>query len=141
MKKIVLFGLVIALLVLAIPTNVDAKKVLPRWQTSKFSSAKSGKVTISVKFRSDRKGVVATLGNLNLASNIAYTLTYMTNEVGQETGGTIKTGENSLTKEIIFGTCSGGKCRYDTNITNAKLTFTIIMKNGVKIIKPFRLKV
>lgn len=148
MKKIALLGLVVSLLILINPTIAEARKVLPRWlaspiggQSTKPASSKSGKVTISIKFRSDRKGVIATLNNLNLASNISYTLSYMTNGVGQEVGGTIKTDEASVSKEIIFGTCSGGKCRYDTNITNAKLTFTITMKNGIKIIKPFKLKV
>lgn len=124
-----------------LPTAVQAKRKLPALKSASAVKSTSSNVTVKVKFRSDRKGVVLNLGNLSAASGVSYDLIYDTRGTTQNAGGAVKISGDTNTAEVIFGTCSAGVCRYDSGITNAKLTVTTTLKNGRKVIKPFRLKV
>ena len=101
-------------------------------------------VASSVKFRADRRAIIITLSDLAKASQISYTLTYTGSGVPQGASGTIKpAGESSVTRELVFGTCSAGVCRYHTGIYNARLVITTYLKSGAyrKIHKAYRIKV
>lgn len=126
---------------LSLPTTVQAKRKLPALKPASTSKSTSTGVTVKVKFRSDRKGVVLNLGNLTAASGVSYDLIYDTRGTTQNAGGAVKISSDTANTEVIFGTCSSGVCRYDSGITNARLTITSTLKNGRTIIKPFRLKV
>lgn len=144
MKKKILWLSAVAALILLNPHGVLARKVLPKWRSSAGSgtAAKPGRVAVSVKFRSDRRGVVVTLSNLAVASSVNYSLTYFSRGVEQGVDGAVKIDGGSTAKDLIFGTCStNGVCRYDTDITDARLTITSTLKNGTRIVKPFKLKV
>lgn len=143
MKK----ALCIIIFVLAIVTlsasSVSAKKLLPflRKATGVTTSTSSG-VTSSVKFRGDRLGIIVTLNNLQAAYKVDYFLSYQTKGVTQGASGSITdTSIGSLTRDIIFGSCSKGVCRYDTGISNAKFVISIYLNSGRKIVRSFRLKV
>jgi hypothetical protein len=56
-------------------------------------------------------------------------------------GGSLDLSSGSLTRELVFGTASNGVYRYHSNVTNAKLEITSVLKNGQKRIKKFRIKV
>lgn len=144
MKKKILWLATVAVLTLLYPGGVLARKVLPKWRSSAGSgtTVRPGRVAVSVKFRSDRRGVVVALSNLGVASSVSYSLTYFSRGVEQGVDGAVKIDGGSATKDLIFGTCStNGACRYDTGITDAHLTITSTLKNGTRIVKPFKLKV
>ena len=130
------FGIFVSL-----PTAVQAKRTLPALKSVSASKSTSSGVTVKVKFRSDRKGVILNFGNLTAATGVSYDLIYDTRGTTQNAGGAVKISSDTANTEVIFGTCSSGVCRYDTGISNAKLQVFITLKNGRKIVKPFRLKV
>ena len=143
MKKVLsIFALVFVLSVLS-TSLVSAKKLLPflRKATGVATSTSSG-VTSSVKFRGDRLGIIVTLGSLQAAYRVDYFLSYQTKGTTQGASGSITdTSIGSATRDIIFGSCSKGACRYDSGISNAKFVITIYLNSGRKIVRSFRLKV
>lgn len=50
-------------------------------------------------------------------------------------------GENSTTRELLFGTCSSGVCRYHANITGMSLEIVSELKTGKKYLRRFKVKV
>lgn len=143
MKKFLLAALLILPPFFLSSQNVYAKKLVPQAKRSLVSTSTSGKVGISVKFRSDRRAVNASFTNLSVASKVEYQMTYDTGGITQAATGTIdpKNVGSATSVELIFGTCSGSTCRYDSNIKNAKLTITSALKSGKKYVKTYRLKV
>lgn len=142
--------LFISLAVLALyigATPAVAKKVLPRAKaqnTTKASGASvSGTVGVSAKFRGDRRAIIVNFSGLTNASNVNYTLSYNTRGTTQGAGGSINPGVtgNSASRELLFGTCSHGVCRYDSGITNARLIIVYTLKNGKRYSKTFIIKV
>lgn len=141
----VFLGLIVVFL---LPSPVSAKRLLPRvaskaaLATSSKTTSTSKGITSSVRFRGDRRAINATFTNLGIASAISYQLTYDVNGITQGAGGSVSTaGPEPVVREILFGTCSHGICRYDSGIKNAKFTVTTTLKSGKKIVKGFRLKV
>jgi len=128
-------------LILLFPGRADAKRKLPSAASKSAVKTITGQTAAKVKFRSDRKAVILNLSNLGTAKSVSYELQYETNGLMQGAGGSVTIAGDSASREILFGSCSGGVCNYDKNIKNAKLTVTTTLKSGKKIIKPFRLKV
>ncbi len=143
MKKIRYILLIIFLLFIVQTKPAFAKKVLPFLRSTKpVVASQSSSVTSSVKFRGDRLGIIVTLNNLQAASKVDYFLSYQTKGTMQGASGSITdTSVGSATRDIIFGSCSKGACRYDTGITNAKFVITIYLANGKRIVRSYRLKV
>ena len=139
-KSVSIAVFVIGILV-SLPTPVQAKRKLPSQKTVSAAKSTSANVTVKVKFKSDRKGVILNFGNLTAATGVSYDLIYDTRGTTQNAGGAVKISSTTANTEVIFGTCSAGVCRYDSGISNAKLQVFITLKNGLKIVKPFRLKV
>ena len=142
LKKLIIISLL--LLTLSTVTIVYAK-VLPRFAgpvgKSTGKVAYSG-VTASVRFNGARNGINLYLGSLNKASSVTYMLSYQSNGKDEGAMGTIYvSGENSATRELLFGTCSAAVCTYHTGITNAKLEITTELTSGKKTLRRFRLKV
>lgn len=148
-KKIIPALAAIFVLSFLLPPFVVAKKLLPHLQKNTSTSTKTastklsgGRVKTSVKFRGDRRAIIVSLSNLSTAKKVDYLLSYNTRGMAQGAAGTIiPAAENSSSHELLFGTCSKGICRYDTGITNAKLTITSILANGSKVIKRYKIKV
>lgn len=125
-------------------SGVYAKRLLPYLRTANrapVAAATTRGVTSSVKFRGDRRAIIAVFNNINAFQSISYILTYSGNGIPQGVTGNITPGDNTTTREIIFGTCSNGICRYDRNITNAKFIITTTLNNGTRIRKTYVLKV
>lgn len=141
MKKVVVFLAAVAIIACFTAPEALAKRLLPRATSSTGTVSTTG-VGVKVKFRSDRKGIIATFTGVNSAKTIDYVLSYDAGGVTQAATGSIDTsGPNGVEREIIFGSCSKGVCRYDNNITNAKFVVTIVYPSGRKVIKTFTLKV
>lgn len=145
-RSLFLFLVVFLSVFLVYPQEVHAKKVLPRQGSTKASvgtktSGLKG-VNISVKFKGDRRGIVAAFSNLDIASSVSYTLSYAQRGIGEGAGGTISDlSAGTVSRELLFATCSAGVCRYHTGIKNAKFVVTTTLKNGKKVSKVFRLKI
>lgn len=143
-RKIIFVFLSLVLLSLTLPSSVHAKKLLPYLRKATTKSAPTGASSgygIKVKFMPSRLGIVATFSNMNSVSKISYIFSYTSRGVMQGASGTINTSEVNTSREIIFGTCSHGVCRYDSGISNAQFVVTTTLQNGKKIVKTFRLKV
>lgn len=142
MRKFLLF-LSFVILLVSLAKLTLAAKVLPqasRVGKPAVQTVSSG-ITVSPRLRADRNALLVNFGNLQNATIISYTLVY--NASGQEegAGGTISSLENSATRELLFGTCSGSVCRYHTNIKDMRFEVTSQLKSGKKTIKRYRIKV
>ena len=121
-------------------------KVLPRFagSASKSTGGKvvSSSVGINPRLRTDRKALNVYFSNLGKAKSVSYTLMYQTNGRDEGAGGTIDSGGgDSVSRELLFGTCSAGVCRYHSGITNMKFEVTTELQNGKKTLRRFRVKV
>jgi hypothetical protein len=144
-KKLFAIISLTSLFCLMFTSAVFAKRLLPRFRTtSKGATTISTKgVTTSVKFRSDRLAIIVNFSNLAVASSVSYTLSYNSRGTTQGAAGTLNpsSAPDPTTRELLFGTCSHGVCRYDSGITNARFVVTTLTTSGKRVIKSFRLKV
>lgn len=144
MKKVIFVFILLFSLVVAATGIVAAKRLLPRARpagSGTVATTGTGGPGVSVRFRGDRLAIDATFSNLSSASSVSYVFSYDTHGTTQGASGSINTAENNTTREIIFGTCSHGVCRYDYGITNAKFVVTLNLASGRRIVRTFRLKV
>jgi len=75
--------------------------------------------------------VTLTFINVNNTINSTYTLEYKSNGVSQGIVGTITpNGEETVVRDLYFGTCSHGVCTAHYNITNASLTVVTTLVSG-----------
>ena len=119
-----------------LPQETLALKIRSR-QTSTVTSTRttSNRVVSSVRFKSGKTGVIINLSGLNNAQSVSYELTYTGNGTSQGAMGTISNITSSTdSRELLFGTCSGGVCRYHSNINNARLVITSKLKSSGFII-------
>lgn len=119
-------------------------RVLPRFRNAPVrtgAQAASG-LTISAKLRADRKALFVSFGNLNKVVSVVYTLMYKTDGVDQGVSGTLSAVSGSgSSRELLFGTCSSGVCRYHQNITNMKLEVVSELPSGKRTLKRFRIRI
>ena len=138
-KKSIVFLLIFAFL--SFPKTALALKVrTKRGGSGGGSYLLSNRVGYSVRFNSTRTGLIISFSGLTNANSVNYSLSYETNGISQGAMGTITNPEVSVdTRELLFGTCSGGVCRYHQNITNAKLVITSKLKSGYTTRKTYRI--
>jgi hypothetical protein len=145
MKKLFVVISLAAIFILVFSSVAFAKRLLPRFRTTAKGTAVSSSkgITTSVKFRSDRLAILVNFSNLSVASSVSYTLSYNSRGTTQGAAGTLNpsTSTDPTTRELLFGTCSHGVCRYDSGITNARFVVTTTTTSGKRVIKSFRLKV
>ncbi len=74
--------------------------------------------------RADGKEVTMTLDNILNATEAEYELEYTAGSMIQGVFGTIDFTEDEppVEKDLLFGSCSKGKCRYDENVSGGSLT-------------------
>ena len=152
-KKIVIFAAVLFTAFSLSVNSVHAKRRLPRATkivtktvstptTTTPTPSRAKGISSSVRFRSDRNAIIVTMSNLSVAQSVEYSLSYNVNGVTQGVNGSLSNlNEDPTTRELLFGTCSAGICTYESGIKDARFTITTATKNGVKVIKPYRLKV
>ncbi len=143
-RKILLF-LSFLIVFLLFPKDVQAKKQLPQASSQKSSGTRvsPGKgVGVSVKFTNYKRAITSTFTNLGIASSVTYQLTYTQNGINEGAGGSVSDLSSGMTtRQLLFGTCSKGVCRYHTGIKNARFVVTTALKDsGKKVTKTFRLK-
>lgn len=138
-KHFLLILLTIGLLLLA-STQAQALRKRVRKPRTGGGVATSIGVSAYVRFRPDRQAILIDFSNFDNLESGSYQLVYEANGVQQGAGGSIILGDTS-TKTLLFGTCSGNVCNYHTNITNARLSIISVLKDGTKVLKPYRIKV
>lgn len=140
MKK--LFIIATTLFFLSLFLSPVEARLLPRFQSAKKSTRSvSPAAYVSARLRSDRQALMVTFGNLQKVTNMTYTLMYQTNGVDQGVSGSLDSSAgNSVTRELLFGTCSSGVCRYHGNISNMKLEVVSELPNGKRVIKRFKIR-
>ncbi|KKQ01748.1 MAG: hypothetical protein US11_C0004G0018 [Candidatus Roizmanbacteria bacterium GW2011_GWA2_36_23] len=119
-------------------------KLLPRFKKAPGNSAlkAASGLGISVKLRADRSGLVVNFSNLNKVSGVTYTLVYETNGKDEGVSGSLdQSAGNYVTRELLFGTCSSGVCRYHQGLSNMKLEIISQLPSGKQTLKRFRIRV
>ena len=141
LKKLIVFLLIFAFF--SFPgTTLALKARTKRGSSGDGSYLLSNRVGYSVRFNSTRTGIVISFSGLTNANSVTYSLSYDANDIPQGAMGTITNSEVSVdTRELLFGTCSGGVCRYHSNITNAKLVITSKLKSGYTTRKTYKIKI
>lgn len=112
--------------------------------TGALAKAKLKKVNlvISPNVAKNKRSVSLYLANLQKTISVTYSLSYVTDGKSEGAGGTIKTkGKYSLSRNLLFGTCSNKVCRYHKKIKNAQLTVVVTYLDGTSITKTFKLRV
>ena len=145
-KKIFLISLIISLFFI-LPANVRAAKRRPprggkpqvKTTTRTYSSSRG--VKASVRFRPDRRGLLVNFSGFDNITSVTYALTYTADGIPQGIRGTVTAETAGEQRELLFGTCSHGVCRYHTNITNARLVIDSKLSSGIIIRKPYRIKI
>lgn len=125
-----------------------AKSRPPRGSTQKRAStsvrrtySSSRGIKTSVRFRSDRRGLLVSFGDFGNVVSATYSLTYTANGIPQGIEGTVTPDTAGGQRELLFGTCSHGVCRYHDDISNARLVIDSKLSSGLVIRKPYRIKV
>lgn len=122
----------------------SASKTSPKTKTatkSKTSKAGSSNVPVTYRFRRDRKALFVYFRNLKKAKSVSYTLAYQTDGKEEGVAGTIDPASgDQATRELLFGTCSAGVCRYHPNIKNIRFEATIELLSGKILTKRYRIR-
>ena len=142
MRKFV-FVLVVCFVFVSLLTSIAEAKVLPRFQKSvgKGRAGASG-LYVSPRFRADRKALLIAFGNLKSVQSVSYALIYQTDSSQEGASGSLDSSSgNNTSRELLFGTCSAGVCRYHSGVKNARLDITSVLRNGRKSVRKFRIKV
>ncbi|MCJ7786822.1 hypothetical protein MUP06_01220 [Patescibacteria group bacterium] len=145
-RRIIFLSLIAVFIFSLVITSetLAAKARTSRGSTSDSRSYVStgGRVVTSVKFRGDRRAIIVYFSGLNNAISVNYSLTYNSNGIPQGAIGTMTNISGaSDSRELLFGTCSHGVCRYHTGITEARLVITSKLKSGLTTRKSYKLKV
>lgn len=144
MKKILSLALSLTLALLlfySFTLSAQAKKKIVRRQASGAVTTGS-RLIIKPKLRSDRRALIVNFSNLGVVSSFSYELNYVSNGIPQGVAGTVTPkGEGSIQRELLFGTCSAGVCRYHAGISGMKFVVTSTLKSGLRVRKTFRVKV
>jgi len=144
-KKGLTLILILFLTSLLFPSKVEAAKKRLRRRRKRagvsrtYSRTRGVKTT--VRFRPDRRGLILRFIDFGQAVSVTYTLTYQANGIPQGATGKATPATAGQPRELLFGTCSGGVCRYHQNITQARLVIDSRLSSGLIIRKPYRIKI
>ena len=97
-------------------------------------------VTSYVRFRGDRQALLIDFSGFQNVDSVSYELIYDANGVTQGVSGSIPAGDTD-TKTLLFGTCSGPVCTYHQDITNMRLSIISVLDSGIRVLKPYRIRV
>lgn len=98
---------------------------------TKTKSSTVSTVSISYKWRRDRKAIYVYFRNLNRARSVFYTLAYQTDGKDEGVAGTLDgSGGSTATRELLLGTCSSGVCRWHPNVKNIRFEAAIELLSG-----------
>lgn len=140
-KKFFIFNLTIFLLMILFSGSaLTAKKRLSRGGVNTpVRRTYTRGVKASVSFRPDRRGLLINFSGFGNITSVTYTLTYAADGISQGAMGTVTPATAGEQREVLFGTCSHGVCRYHSNIKNARLVIDSKLSSGQIIRKPYKI--
>lgn len=119
------------LLLVVISTAVALSLTLASPAFAKHSSGGSRNPTFSAVKARNSLSITGSFRNLTNVKSISYQLTYDSNKGPQGAGGTIKVGKyKSLSRKLLFGTCSGRVCTYHRDVRNTVFSVDFNLKSG-----------
>lgn len=131
--------IVFVLLFAAKPSAYAAKKFVPKKSAVNYTAISN--IPAQVSYRPDKLGLNLSFKNFNGLDYVSYSFTYNTNGMAQGVGGKVTAANNpTSSRELLFGTCSRGACRYHYNLSGARLTLTARFTNGRTVSKTYRIK-
>ncbi len=139
--------LIVVLFFVSLTPDTSYAKTLPQAKTAgkvavKQSVSTGGGISVTPRLRRDRKALFVYFGNLQNATSVSYALIYQTNGREEGAGGSVRSNEgNSVTRELLFGTCSKKVCTYHSGITNMRLEVASELKSGKKSLKRYKIKI
>lgn len=139
MRKWRLF-LILLLGLFFLVTETQALRKRTRKSRGDGAGVASGGVTSQVRLRADRQALLINFSGFGNLESVSYELIYEANGVGQGVSGNIPLGDTD-TKTLLFGTCSAGVCTYHQNITDMRLSIISVLQSGVRVLKPYRIRV
>ena len=141
-KAILISGIYLLASFFILATKVDAR-ILPRFQNKGVArGAVYSGLIVSPRLRSDRRALLVTFNNLQKVKNATYTLIYQTGGKDEGASGTLDSSAgSSVSRELIFGTCSSGVCRYHTNLTSMRFEVMSELPSGKRSLKRFRIRI
>lgn len=127
-------------ILLILQANYVFARLLPRFRGA--GRVVSRGIYVGARLRSDHQALEVNFGNLSRAKSVTYTLTYQTNGVDQGVSGSLDLSSGDYaSRELLFGTCSNGVCRYHSNITGMKFEIQTLLNSGKTTIRRFRIRV
>lgn len=140
-KKLLVLGLILLLLsIISSLPSLAAKKRLSRGgANTPVRRTYTRGVKASVSFRPDRRGLLINFSGFGNITSVTYTLTYAADGISQGAMGTVTPATAGEQREVLFGTCSHGVCRYHSNIKNARLVIDSKLSSGQIIRKPYKI--
>lgn len=133
--------LFVALFILGISAGnaFAAKKFVAKRTAVRYTAG--GAIPAIVRYQPNRLGLNLSFSNFNGLDSVSYSFTYNTNGIAQGVGGTItNSNDPAAVRELLFGTCSRGACRYHYNLSDARLALTARYTNGRTTTKSYRIK-
>lgn len=133
-------------LALISPIQAAAKKMAASTtktkKTTKSTKTAVSSVVIAPSLRRDRKALIVKFRNLKKAKSVFYSLVYQTNGKDEGVAGTVDSSSgNTVRRELLFGTCSSGVCRYHQRLKNMRFEATIELLSGKTLTKRYRIKI
>lgn len=129
MKKILII-MALILLLTAFIGHAEAAKKKPL----------SGVGIVTQKIKGG-KGLNVTFSNLQTVRSVSYILSYEANGQAQGVVGSISPGKKkSIKRQLLYGTCSAGVCRYHKNIKKTVLEVTSTLKNGRQTTRTYKIR-
>ncbi|MFH0942651.1 MAG: hypothetical protein V1810_00575 [Candidatus Beckwithbacteria bacterium] len=136
--KFKLFCLTALIIFFLSPLPIVARKRLVRSVAVSGSSAAS--VWVKPILRSDHNALILAFGNLNLASQLTYRLTYISGSIPQGIEGSHQPETANFQTELLFGTCSGSNCTYHQNLADMILEISVKLNSGKTLVQRYQIK-
>lgn len=138
MKRLLfILSSVFVLTLFLMPQDAYARKIRVR---STGTAVAAGSYS-SVSIYPSRLGIIINFFNLNKVSKVSYVLSYTGSGQSQGVVGSFAPPAATDSRELLFGTCSHGACRYHENVKTARLTLNFTLKNGGVSTKRYLIKV
>lgn len=112
-------------------------------QEQQVKQIKASDIGLTLSPRADNKAITMTITKLDGISTIEYEVNYNALTNDPEAGGEadvprgvvaspiqVKSGDSSVTREILLGTCSANVCKYDKVTSAITFVVKVTYKNG-----------
>lgn len=93
-------------------------------------------IGLTLEANSANTEVIMTISDVSLFDSFEYEMNYDAEVDGEMVprgaigSGEVEPGETSIRREITIGTCSAGKCKYDTGVTKISFIIRLNLKDG-----------